>query len=86
MLYSVSFFLEVESETADKGTYTPDTSFYFGVAVGVNVVLALVLIVLVLVLVWLWRRRWTLPCAGKVCCRHVLVALTRCIMLSQLTY
>ena len=86
MLYSVSFFPEAESETADKGTDTLDTSFYFGVAVGVSVVLALVLIVIVIVVVWLWGRRWTLPCAGKVCCRYILVALTRCIMLSQLTY
>ena len=59
----------------DNGTDSSVASSYFGVAVGVSVVLALVLIVnVVVVVVWLWRRQWTLPCAGKVCWRYILVA------------
>ena len=84
---SLRFFLEAESATADKGTDSSDTSSYFGVAV--SVVLALVLIVNVVVVVWLWRRQWTLPCAGNVCCRYILVAylgLPHCKMLPPLTY
>ena len=59
----------------DKGTVSSVTSSYFGVAVAVSVVLALVLSVnVVVVVVWLWRRQWTLPCAGNVCWRYILVA------------
>ena len=58
----------------DKGTDSSVTSSYFGVAVAVSVVLALVLIVIVIVVVWLWRRQWTLPCAGNVGWRYILVA------------
>ena len=60
----------------DNGTNSSVTSSYFGVAVGVSVVLALVLTVnvVVVVVVWLWRRQWTLPCAGNVSWRYILVA------------
>ena len=74
VLQSLRFFSEAESETVDKGTATSDTSSYFGVAV--SVVLALVLIVIVVVVVWLWRRHWTLPCAGNVGSKYILVAYT----------
>ena len=72
----MSFFSEAESVTVDKGTDSSVASSYFGVAVAVSVVLALVLIVnvVVVVIVWLWRRQWTLPCAGNVCWRYILVA------------
>ena len=74
----MSFFSEAESVTVDNGTDSSVTSSYFGVAVAVSVVLALVLIVIVIVVVvvvvWLWRRQWTLPCAGNVCWRYILVA------------
>ena len=85
----MSFFSEAESVTVYKGTDSSVTSSYFGVAVAVSVVLALVLIVNVVVVVWLWRRQWTLPCAGNVCCRYILVAYLRlphCKMLPQLTH
>ena len=84
VLQSLRFFPEAGSATADKGTDTSDTSSYFGVAV--SVVLALVLIVNVVVVVWLWRRQWTLPCAGNVPCRYILVAYLRmpqCLMLND---
>ena len=70
----MSFFSEAESVTVDKGTDSSVTSSYFGVAVAVSVVLALVLIVNIVVVDWLWRRQWTLPCAGNVCWRYILVA------------
>ena len=84
VLQSLRFFPEAGSVTADKGTDSSDTSCYFGVAV--SVVLALVLIVSVVVVVWLSRRQWTLPCAGNVCCRYILVAYLRmphCIILND---